>query len=706
MKNLVIVESPSKSKTIEKYLGKDYKVVSSKGHIRDLATSGKEGLGVDVENDFKPTYVVSKDKKDTVKELKSLVSKAEKVYLATDPDREGEAISWHLANELGLDINDDNRVVFNEITKNTILNSIKNPRSIDMDLVKSQEARRILDRIIGFKLSKLLQKKIKSKSAGRVQSIALRMICDREKEIAAFVPVEYWTISALLNKGKAEFNTALSKIDGKKAEIKNEEEANKIIDSIKEPFMVESIVEKKKNRSPYLPFITSTLQQEASSKLGFSAKKTMMLAQNLYEGIDLKNETVGLITYMRTDSTRLSNEFVSNAFNYIESEYGIDYKGFYRVKNDESSQDAHEAIRPTSLEHTPESVKPYLSNDQYKLYKFIYIRALASLMKEASFKSVTYNIKSGKYLFTISGQELVFDGFLKIYKDYDSSKDVILKPLSKSDVLDLKKIEKEQHFSEGPTRYTEAKLIKALEEEGVGRPSTYATIIDTIVNRGYVELKKESEKSKTKYFFPTEQGTLTDEKLKEFFLPVINVKYTANMEDGLDKIAENKENNVEYLKKFYDEFKPLVDNAYANMEKKEDVKTGNKCPLCGSDLVYKEGKYGKFVACSNYPTCKYVETESVGRDCPECGAPLIYRTGRYGKFISCSNYPECKHIEKIEKEKPEEVGRACPECGKPLLKRKSRYGTYFIGCSAYPKCKYIENIEGESKPKYTRKKKK
>ena len=706
MKNLVIVESPSKSKTIEKYLGKDYKVVSSKGHIRDLATSGKEGLGVDVENDFKPTYIVSKDKKDTVKELKNLVSKAEKVYLATDPDREGEAISWHLANELGLDINDDNRVVFNEITKNTILHSMENPRKIDMDLVKSQEARRILDRIIGFKLSKLLQKKIKSRSAGRVQSIALRMICDREKEIAAFVPEEYWTISALLNKGKAEFDTTLSKIDGKKADIKNEEEANDIINSIKEPFVVENIVEKKKNRSAYLPFITSTLQQEASSKLGFSAKKTMMLAQNLYEGIDLKNETVGLITYMRTDSTRLSNEFVSAAYSFIENEYGQEYKGFYRVKNDESSQDAHEAIRPTSLDHTPESVKPYLSNDQYKLYKFIYIRALASLMKEASFKSVTYNIESGKYLFTISGQELVFDGFLKIYKDYDSSKDVILKPLSKGDVLDLKKMEKEQHFTEGPTRYTEAKLIKALEEEGVGRPSTYATIIDTIVDRGYVELKKESEKSKTKYFFPTEQGTLTDEKLKEFFLPVINVKYTANMEDGLDRIAENKENNIEYLKKFYDEFKPLVDNAYTNMEKKEDEKTGQKCPLCGSDLVYKEGKYGKFVACSNYPTCKYVETESVGRDCPECGAPLIYRTGRYGKFISCSNYPECKHIEKIEKEKPEEVGRECPECGKPLLKRKSRYGTYFIGCSAYPKCKYIENIEGESKPKYTRKKKK
>lgn len=706
MKNLVIVESPSKSKTIEKYLGKDYKVVSSKGHIRDLATTGKEGLGVDVENDFKPTYVVSKDKKDTVKELKSLVSKAEKVYLATDPDREGEAISWHLAQELGLDVDDTNRVVFNEITKNTILNSMENPRTIDMNLVRSQETRRILDRIIGFKLSKLLQKKIKSKSAGRVQSIALRMICDREKEIAAFVPEEYWTIKALLNKDKDEFNTTLAKIKGKKAEIKNEEEANKIVADLKDPFVVSSVVEKKKKRAPYLPFITSTLQQEASSKLDFSAKKTMMLAQNLYEGIDLKNETVGLITYMRTDSTRLSNEFVSAAYSFIENEYGKEYKGFYRVKNDESSQDAHEAIRPTSLNNTPESVKPYLTNDQYKLYKFIYIRALASLMKDASFDSVTYNIESGDYLFTINGSKLDFDGFLKIYKDYDSSKDVILKPLKEGDVLELKDTVKEQHFTEGPSRYTEAKLIKALEEEGVGRPSTYATIIETIVKRNYVELKKESDKSKTKYFYPTEQGTLTDEKLKEFFKPVINVKYTANMEDGLDKIAENKENNLEYLRKFYDEFQPLVDNAYEKMEKKEDEKTGEKCPVCGSDLVYKEGRYGKFVACSNYPTCKYVETKSVGRDCPDCGAPLIYRTGRYGKFISCSKYPECKHIEKIEKEKPEEVGRECPECGKPLLKRKSRYGTYFIGCSAYPKCKYIENIEGEKKPRATRSKKK
>ena len=706
MKNLVIVESPSKSKTIEKYLGKDYKVVSSKGHIADLATSGKEGLGIDIDNNFKPTYVVSKDKKNTVKELKELVKKTDKVYLATDPDREGEAISWHLAKELGLDLDDNNRIVFNEITKNAVLNALENPRKIDINLVKSQETRRILDRIIGFKLSKLLQKKIKSKSAGRVQSIALRMICDREKEIKAFKPEEYWTIKALLNKDNNEFLTSLSKINDKKAEIKNEKDALDIIASIKDPFIVDEIVEKKKKRASYLPFITSTLQQEASSKLGFSSKKTMMLAQNLYEGIDLKKETVGLITYMRTDSTRLSNEFVSSAYNYIEENYGKEYKGFYRVKNDENSQDAHEAIRPTSLTNTPDSVKDYLTNDQYKLYKFIYARALASLMKEAEFKSVTYNIKSGNYLFTISGSELVFDGFLKIYKDYDGSKDVILKPLKKDDILDLKEINKEQHFTEGPSRYTEAKLIKALEEEGVGRPSTYATIIDTIVKRMYVELKKDNEKSKTKYFYPTEQGLLTDEKLKEYFNSIINIEYTALMEDGLDKIAEHKEDNIAYLTDFYNKFKPLVDYAYEKMEKKEDVKTGEKCPLCDSDLVIKEGKYGKFVACSNYPTCKYVESETVGRNCPECGKALVYRNGRYGKFISCSNYPECKYIEKIEKEKPVEIGRNCPECNSPLLKRKSRYGNYFIGCSAYPKCKYIESIEGEQKPRYTRKKKK
>jgi DNA topoisomerase-1 len=667
MKNLVIVESPSKSKTIEKYLGKDYKVTSSKGHICDLATKGKEGLGVDIDNDFKATYVVSPDKKDVVSDLKKLVDKSDFVYLATDPDREGEAISWHLARELGIDLNDNNRIVFNEITKNAVLNALKEPRTIDMALVRSQETRRILDRIIGFKLSKLLQKKIGSKSAGRVQSIALRMICDKEKEIAAFVPEEYWTISADLGK---KLLTELKSYKGKKLEIKNEAEADKILAELLDEFTLSDISEKQKKRSAYLPFITSTLQQEASTKLGFGSKKTMMVAQSLYEGVELGNGAQGLITYMRTDSTRLSKEFVASAYDKIENDYGKEYKGFYRVKNDDNSQDAHEAIRPTSLANEPEAIRQYLSNDQYKLYKFIYYRALASLMSEAVFKSVTYTFDNNGYEFIINGSKQEFDGFLKAYGDYDNSKDVILPKLVKGDVLKAKKIEKLQHFTEAPARYTEARLIKALEEEGVGRPSTYATIIDTIVKRNYVELKKASDSGKTKYFFPTEQGMITDEKLREYFADVINVKYTAGMEEKLDEIAENKLDNIASLREFYDEFQPLVDKAYDEMEKKQPEKTGEICPVCGGDVVIRNGRFGKFKSCINYPSCKW-------------------------------------HESLIKKEEPEEVGRNCPECGAPLLKRKSRYGNYFIGCSNYPKCHYLEAIEGEQPKRrfYSRKKK-
>ncbi|MBR4484759.1 MAG: type I DNA topoisomerase, partial [Erysipelotrichaceae bacterium] len=551
MKNLVIVESPSKSKTIEKYLGKDFKVTSSKGHICDLATKGKEGLGVDIDDDFKPTYVISPDKKAVVSDLKKLVKNSDFVYLATDPDREGEAISWHLARELGLDVNEKNRIVFNEITKNAVLKALDEPRTIDMALVRSQETRRILDRIIGFKLSKLLQKKIGSKSAGRVQSIALRMICDREKEINDFIPEEYWYIIAKLGK---KLDTRLVSYKGKKVEIKTEEEADKILEALGDQFTLSQIQEKAKKRSAYLPFITSTLQQEASTKLGFGSKKTMMVAQSLYEGVELSNGAQGLITYMRTDSTRLSNEFVASAYDKIEKEYGKEYKGFYRVKNDESSQDAHEAIRPTSLANEPDKIRQYLSNDQYKLYKFIYYRALASLMSEAVFKSVTYIFDNNGYEFSVSGSKMEFDGFLKVYGDYDGSKDVILPKLEKGEVITCKDIEKEQHFTEAPSRYTEAKLIKALEEEGVGRPSTYATIIDTIEKRNYVEYKKASDSGKTKYFFPTEQGILTDEKLREYFLSVINVKYTAKMESELDEIAENKVDSISALHEFYDRF--------------------------------------------------------------------------------------------------------------------------------------------------------
>ena len=670
MKNLVIVESPSKSKTIEKYLGKDYKVVSSKGHIRYLAIKGKDGLGVDVENNFEPTYVVSKDKKEVVKELKKDAKKAEKVFLATDPDREGEAISWHLAQELGLDINDDNRIVFNEITKSAVTKALDNPRKIDMGLVKSQETRRILDRIIGFKLSKLLQVKIKSKSAGRVQSIALRMICDRENEINAFIPEEYWTFKALFKENKKEFEAVLTKIDGKKAKIENEETANEIESRIQDEFELVDVTKTVKKRSARLPFITSTLQQEASSKLSFGAKKTMMIAQMLYEGIDIGNETQGLITYMRTDSTRLSNEFIASAYNVIENEYGKEYKGFYRVKNDENSQDAHEAIRPTNIENTPEKVKPYLTNDQYKLYKFIYYRALASLMADAKFENTTYTFDNNGLTFSSNGSVQIFDGYLKAYKDYDNSKDVNLPLLEKGQIINKIALNKEQHFTEPPLRYTEAKLIKALEEEGVGRPSTYATIIDTIINRGYVELKKATDTSKTKFFFPTEQGILTDQKLKDYFLSVINVKYTAEMEKELDEIAMNKSDNVAALRDFYNRFVPLLDDAYKNMEKKEAEKTGEKCPECGNDLVYRQSRYGKFISCSNYPECKFT-----------------------------------KNINDKPKEEPEHTGLICPECGSELLKRKSRYGNYFYGCSNYPKCKHIENIDGE-KPNFRRRKKK
>ncbi|MBQ3460647.1 MAG: type I DNA topoisomerase [Solobacterium sp.] len=660
MKNLVIVESPSKSKTIAKYLGKDYTVVSSKGHIRDLAIKGKDGLGVDIENDFAPTYVVSKDKTDTVKDLQKQAKKADNVYLATDPDREGEAISWHLAEELGLGTDELDRVTFHEITRNAVTEAFKNPRTIDMDLVHSQETRRILDRIIGFKLSKLLNTKIKSKSAGRVQSVALKLIVEREKEINAFVPEEYWTLDAVFEKSRRKFNASLSRINGEKAQLRNEEEAMKAYEACQGPFTVTEIKVTSRHRDPRPPFITSTLQQEASTKLSFSAKRTMSVAQRLYEGIDTGHGEEGLITYMRTDSTRLSNVFINDARTLILDNYGKEYLGGYRVRNDVNSQDAHEAIRPTSLSNTPEALKPYLTNEQYRLYKLIYARALSSLMAPAKYDSLSVTLSREGYDFTAQGSTLKFDGYLKVYGDYESSKDVILPVMNEGEVMEAIELKANQHFTEPPARYTEARLIKALEEDGIGRPSTYAMIIDTIQARNYVTLEKVSEKSRTKVFRPTEQGTLTVEKLDEFFSDIINVDYTARMESELDEIAEGKADETETLRTFYDRFSPLLDKAYEGMEKKEP--------------------------------------EKVGETCPECGGELVYRTSRYGRFISCGNFPKCRYtrqIEKTEKEKPEPTGKVCPECGGELLKRKSRYGTYFHGCSNFPKCRYMENLDGE-----------
>ena len=660
MKNLVIVESPSKSKTIQKYLGKDYNVISSKGHIRDLAIKGKEGLGVDVDDNFKATYVVSKDKTDTVKELKAAASKVDQVYLATDPDREGEAISWHLAEELGLDESLENRVTFHEITHDAVLEAFNHPRQIDMDLVHSQETRRILDRIIGFKLSKLLNNKIKSKSAGRVQSVALKLIVEREKEIEAFIPVEYWTIDGIFEKDKKKFNASLAKINSVKAELHNEEEALKAFAACNGEFTVSDIKETERKRAPFKPFITSTLQQEASTKLGFSAKRTMTIAQGLYEGVDVGNGQEGLITYMRTDSTRLSDVYVKAAQNKIVTEYGKDYLGFYHVKNDANAQDAHEAIRPTNLAYTPESIQSHLTSEQYKLYKLIYCRALASLMSNAKYNSVSVTLSRNGYDFTASGSRLTFDGWLKVYGDYDSSKDVLLPELKINDSFSPVEIKPNQHFTEPPARYTEAKLIKEMEDKGIGRPSTYAMIIDTIQQRGYVSLEKSTATSKTKVFFPTDQGKLTVEKLDEFFSSIINVKYTAEMETDLDEIAEGKEEELKVLTDFWQKFEPLVDVAYKNMEKLEPEKVGEVCPECGGELVYRNGRYGKFIACSNFPKCKY-----------------------------------SRQIEVKEKEKAEPTGQICPECGGELLKRKSRFGTYFLGCGNYPKCHYMATLDGE-----------
>lgn len=640
MKNLVIVESPSKSKTIEKYLGKDYKVVSSKGHIRDLATKGKYGLGVDIEHEFKPTYEIIKGKKKMVSELKKDIKASDMVFLATDPDREGEAISWHLKDELGIDDSKYERVVFNEITKDTVINAFKHARKIDEDLVHSQETRRILDRIIGFRLSKLMQSKTGGKSAGRVQSVAVKLVVDREREIESFVKEEYYTITAKFN----DFTADLEKYKDKKVEMHNELEADEILKKLSNVFKIEDVSKKEKKRQSKPPFITSTLQQEASTKLGFTAKKTMSLAQKLYEGVDLQDETVGLITYMRTDSIRLSDEFVKSAYKFIETKYGTEYLGVVKKsKKTENVQDAHEAIRPTSITRTPEAVKPYLSNDEFKLYSMIYKRALSSLMKDAKEEVTSVVLDNNDYKFKTTGSVIKFDGYLKVYGDYEDKDIKLLPPFDKykTNVLVSNEIIKEQHFTKPKPRYTEAKLIKEMEDLGIGRPSTYAKTMENIVDRGYVKVED-------KKFVPTEIGFEVTDKLQEYFSNLINVKYTANMENDLDKIADGKLIWYNLLDGFYKEFEPMLENAFDKMEKNKPEQTGEVCPNCNSPLVIRTGKYGKFVACSNYPTCKYVKKEEkaiveVGT-CPECGNKIIEKRTKKGKiFYGCSNYPTCKY---------------------------------------------------------------
>lgn len=665
-KKLVIVESPHKSKTIEKYLGKDFKVVSSVGHIRDLSTSGKYGFGVDIDNNFKPDYKIIKGKAKLVKELKKDIKDADFVYLATDPDREGEAISWHLYDTLGLKEENYDRIVFNEITKKAVLDSFNKARKIDDNLVKSQETRRILDRIIGFRLSKLMQSKTGGKSAGRVQSVALKLIVDREREIEAFIPEEYFEIEAKFN----DFDAKLDTYNHKKIEIKKESEAKEILSKLSNAFKIESIDKKEKAKKSKFPFTTSTLEQEASTKLGFTSKKTMMIAQKLYEGINLKDGAEGLISYMRTDSVRLSDEFIKETYGYIKDNYGSEYVGYVKKSNKtENVQDAHEAIRPTNINNNPEKIKEYLTNDEYKLYSLIYYRALASLMKDAKVEATTVILDNNNYQFKVNGQILIFDGYLKVYSKYEDSEDKVLPDFSnyKSNVLVANTIEYTLHTTKPPARYTESKLIKEMEELGIGRPSTYAKTIDTIEERGYVKVID-------KKFIPTEVGIETTDKLQEFFKDIINVEYTKNMEDNLDKIAEGNMEWNKLLSIFYQEFEPKVEVAFKNMEKKAPEETGELCPNCGSPLVIKQSKYGKFTACSNYPTCKYIKSNKEEKEvkeiisCPKCDGKILEKKTKRGKiFYGCSNYPKCDFA---SWDKP--IEEKCPNCNGTLTEKKDK----------------------------------
>ena len=680
-KTLVIVESPSKAKTIGKYLGSTYKVVASVGHVRDLP---KSKLGIDIENDFEPQYIAIRGKGDLIKELKKEAKAAGKIYLATDPDREGEAISWHLAHLLGIDANTPCRIVFNEITKDAIKAAVKQPRPIDLKLVDAQQARRVLDRLVGYQISPLLWRKIRrGLSAGRVQSAALKIICDREKEIQAFIPKEYWNIGAIFKKDK-KFAARLAEYRGKKLTVENGQQAEQIISDLKAgKFTVESIVKKERSRKPFAPFTTSSLQQDASNKLGFTTKKSMMVAQQLYEGVEIKGHgTVGLVTYIRTDSVRISTEAKAAAKDYIEHNFGQNYTANNVFSNKKKDiQDAHEAIRPSNITLDPEAIKASLTTDQYKLYKLIWTRFLASQMAAAVFDSMQVNIANGDYTLKASGSKLIFDGFQRVYNpQMDEDMDSFLPALEEGEVLKAQEITSEQKFTEPPSRFTEASLVKELEDKNIGRPSTYAPIIGTLSERKYIERQKKS-------LIPTELGFLVTGMMEEYFKEIVDVGFTADMEDKLDDVEVKDLNWKEIIRDFYGPFSKeleAADNAIEKVEL-EDVPAGEDCELCGSPMVIKSGRFGEFMACSNYPECKNTKpiVKSVGVPCPDCGSDIVAKRGRSGKiFYGCSNYPSCNRAFWY---KP--TTKKCPECGQLLLERKTRNSE--LACSN-DQCKYKE----------------
>ena len=697
---LVIVESPTKVPTIKGFLGKGYKVVSSKGHVRDLP---KSKLGIDVEHDFEPKYINIRGKGELINALKKEAKNASKVLLATDPDREGEAISWHLAAVLGLDSEKAQRITFNELTKNTVRDAIKHPRDLDMNLVNSQQTRRILDRLVGYKISPFLWKKIKSGlSAGRVQSVATRMIVEREEEIEAFVSEEYWTISARLFKESGE--SFVAKFHGtpeKKLSIADGEQAEKLLAELKEAsFAVGGIKKAVKRRKPLPPFTTSTLQQEANRRLGFQSQRTMMVAQELYEGVSLGERTAhGLITYMRTDSLRISEEAQAAASALIRDKFGPEYcpktPNVYKTKA--GAQDAHEAIRPSDPSLTPDSVKGKLSNDQFKLYKLIWERFMASQMKNAELDTVSVDIAAGKYLFRASGYTVKFPGFMVLYdtvrdNEDEDDKPLELPPLTVDEPLTAQEITPAQHFTQPPARFTEGSLVKMMEEKGVGRPSTFTSTITTIIARGYV-------RRNGKVLEPTELGRLTTKLMKDSFPEIVDYGFTAKMEDDLDKIENGQAEYRSVLRTFYTDFEKELKDADEKLEKVEYVKpvevTDIICDKCGANMVVREGRYGKFAACPNFPKCRNTRRLSDDGDegaeevladekCPVCGADMILKKGAYGSFYACRNYPDCKTTKPYYKD----TGVACPQCGKRILVKQSRSRKTFYSCEDYPNCKF------------------
>ncbi|MDP4161478.1 MAG: type I DNA topoisomerase [Bacillota bacterium] len=683
---LVIVESPAKAKTIERYLGKKYKVRASMGHVRDLPRSQ---MGVDVENNFDPKYITIRGKGPVLKELKSAAKKAKKIYLAADPDREGEAIAWHLAHSLNVDIHSDCRVVFNEITKDAIKESFKHPRPINMDLVDAQQARRILDRLVGYNISPLLWKKVKKGlSAGRVQSVAVRLIIDREKEIKDFNPEEYWTIQSEFIKGKENFSAFFYGVDGIKTPLANESDVESALAGLDgNSFKVTSVTKKERKRNPALPFTTSSLQQEAARKLNFRAKKTMMLAKQLYEGIDLGKEgTVGLITYMRTDSTRLSEIAQAEAAEYIKAEYGEQYLAEEQRKDKKQtkSQDAHEAVRPTSTFRDPLGLKEFLSKDQLRLYKLIWERFLASQMAPAVMDTMSVDLQNGNVMFRANGSKIKFPGFTKLYvegtDDQIEEKEKMLPDLNEGDVVLHKDFDKKQHFTQPPPRYTEARLVKTLEESGIGRPSTYAPTLDTIQKRGYVALDN-------KRFIPTELGEIVLELILEFFPDILDVEFTAKMEQDLDDVEAGKIAWVKIIDHFYQDFEKHLEVAEKEMQEVEikDEPAGEDCEQCGNPMVFKMGRYGKFMACSNFPDCRNTKpiVKDIGVGCPKCekGNIIERKSKKRRIFYGCDRFPECDFI---SWDKP--LPRSCPRCEALLVEKKLKKGVQ-VQCTA---CDYKE----------------